>query len=465
MPLVDWQPWHTTAFLAAQRQRRPVLLLLETAWSPACAQAHAEVFTRPDVATAVADTAIAVRVDADRRPDIGDRYGLGHWPTLLFLTPEGRVLAGGTQLDQELASWIRDVARAFGEADGHFGVGHVAPRHASDVDAEAAVATIAHAVRAACDPQTGAFVQGNAPSAAAALFALAQATVTGDAAWATLASATIDALDHVPRSDHAPDVLAFVPDAGDWPRVARLEDQAEWTRVLARAVRLEPLDAWVTRLESLVRGLRGFRRPDGHWRPWSGSPRLVLVDASARACGALLAASDALERPDLAEEAIHALEVLAPVAYARASGVAHVVDDGLARGPMLLDDAMALAHALLDADAWRADDVYRDLAEEIARTTIARLQDDSGALNDRVAALAGAGQVGRLAEPHHPLVGNAEAVRLLCRLFGDDPAWRVQAHRILQAVTVDAARADAFGAPVGLAWHAVGTAGSVTAAW
>lgn len=465
MPHVDWQPWHTTAFLAAQRQRRPVLLLLETAWSPACAQAHAEVFTRPDVTTAVADTAIAVRVDADRRPDIGDRYGLGHWPTLLFLTPEGGVLAGGTHLDHALASWIRDVAHAFGEADGHWDVTHMAPTDASDVDADAAMDTIAHAVRAACDPQTGACLQGDAPSAVAALFALAQATVTGDADWATLASATIDVLDRVSRADDAPDVLAFVPDAGDWPRVARLEDQAEWTRVLARAVRLEPLDAWVKRLESLVRGLRGFRRPDGHWRPWSGSPRLVLVDASARACRALLAASDALERPDLAEDAINALEVLAPAAYARASGVAHVLEDGLARGPMLLDDAMVLAHALLDADAWRPDDVYRDLAEEIARTTIARLQDGSGALNDRVAALAGAGQVGRLADSHHPLIGNAEAVRLLCRLFGDDPAWGTHARRILRAVTADAVRAEAFGAPVGLAWHAVGTAGSVTAAW
>jgi hypothetical protein len=179
----------------------------------------------------------------------------------------------------------------------------------------------------------------------------------------------------------------------------------------------------------------------------------------------LLGAATALDRVDLAQDAIDSLEVLAPVAYARASGVAHVLEDGLARGPMLLDDAMLLAHALLDAEAWRADGVYRDLAEEIARTTMARLQDRSGALGDRVAALAGAGQVGRLADAHHPLTGNAEAARLLRRLFGDDPVWCAHARQILRAVTSDAALAGPFGAPVGLAWHACGEAGSVTAAW
>jgi uncharacterized protein YyaL (SSP411 family) len=157
--------------------------------------------------------------------------------------------------------------------------------------------------------------------------------------------------------------------------------------------------------------------------------------------------------------------VLAPRAYARAAGVAHVVEDGQARGPMLLDDAMLLAHALLDADRWREGDVYRDLAEELLRTTMVRLRDRSGALVDRVAALAGAGRVGRLAEPHHPILGNAEAARLLVRLFPDDEGSRSEARHILVAVTRPAADAGVFGAPAALAWHALGPARAVMAAW
>jgi len=223
---------------------------------------------------------------------------------------------------------------------------------------------------------------------------------------------------------------------------------------------------WRTRLVRLVSGLRGaLRRPDGHFRPWTSAPPLVLVDASARACIALLAAADVLEAPDFAREAIEALEALAPRAYARAAGVAHVVEQHRPAGLGVLDDAMLLAHALLDADSWREGDVYRDLAEELLRTTMVRLHDGSGALVDRVAALAGAGRVGRLAEPHHPILGNAEAARLLVRLFPEDDGSRAEAQRILVAVTRPAAAAGVFGAPAALAWHALGPAGAVMAAW
>lgn len=465
MPLVDWQPWHTAAFLAAQRCRRPVLLLLDTAWSPACAHAHAETLARPDVVAAIGDTAVAVRVDADRRPDIADRYGLGHWPSLLFLTPEGAVLTGGTQLDDSLASRIREAAGAFAAGDRRWPATDGSRHQAPPGDDETARAAIAHAIAAGSDPRTGACTYADAPCAAAVLFALAQAAMTADADWAGIAAATIEALDSVPPHTSGEGVLAFVPGVAEWPAVARLEDQADWTRALARAVQLEPFPSWTAQLERLLRGLATFRRPDGHWRPWTGAGRLVLVDASARACRALLAAADVLERPDVAIEAIEALEVLAPVAYARASGVAHAIEDGQARGPMLLDDAALLAHALLDADAWRDDTVYRDLAEELVRTTLVRLQDASGALVDRVATLAGAGQVGRLAEPHRPLTGNAEFARLLVRLFPDEAASAEQARGILRALSADAAAAGVFGAPVGLAWHAVGPAGTVMAAW
>jgi uncharacterized protein YyaL (SSP411 family) len=474
---IDWQPWHTTAFLEAQRRRRPVLLLLETAWAPACARVHAEVFARPDVAAAIAETTIAVRVDADRRPDIADRYGLGHWPSLLVLTPEGHVLTGGTQLDEALAARIRAAAGAFAEHHGHWTTTPPVVSVASELDQAAAVESIAAAILSSRDPQTGACMQPSGPSAGATLFALAHATVRADPGWAAIAADTIDALPLPSMADDASSGavalftgrIASTSPAGFEPTgslVVRLEEQAEWTRALARAVLLEPLPEWTHRLDRLVHGLRVTHlRDDHHWRPWTRASGIVLVDASARACRALLAAAAALDRPELARDAIDALEVLAPTAYARGAGVAHVLQDGHARGPMLLDDALLLGHALLDADAWRDGPVYRDLAEELLLTTLARLRMASGALGDRVAALAGGGQVGRLAEPWHPLIGNAAAASLLCRLFPDDAASEAEAHRILRAVTADAVAAGAAGAPVGLAWHALGPAGAVTAAW
>jgi hypothetical protein len=39
---------------------------------------------------------IPVRVDNDQRPDVNARYNMGGWPTTAFLTPEGEILAGAT---------------------------------------------------------------------------------------------------------------------------------------------------------------------------------------------------------------------------------------------------------------------------------------------------------------------------------------------------------------------------------
>ena len=50
------------------------------------------------------DRFVAVRVDADRRPDISERYTLGGWPTTAFLTADGGFQSGdwamGTRIGQ-----------------------------------------------------------------------------------------------------------------------------------------------------------------------------------------------------------------------------------------------------------------------------------------------------------------------------------------------------------------------------
>ena len=388
-----------------RRGRRPA-----HARTPRCSRAA-------DVIAAIADTTVPVRVDADLRPDIADRYGLGHWPSLLVLTPEGHVLTGGTHLDDALAARIRDAARAFADARRSVAVGapcRAARRPAStttrrhrrlrDGDPRhARSARPGRACRTACPrPAPPCSPWRTRPPAA---------MPTGPRS----AADTIDALhDAAPGLDET-GVVAFVTDDGR-PRPGCPARGSGRVGPDARACRSPRATARVDEPARPARARPSFApsgATTGTGAHGPGSPRLVLVDASARACRALLAAADALDRPDLAREAIDALEVLAPVAYSRGSGVSHTIADGHARGPVLLDDAMLLAHALLDADAWRADPVYRDLAEELVRTSLARLQDPSGAIRDRVAALAGAGQVGRLADAHHPLTGNAAAARLL----------------------------------------------------
>ena len=56
-------------------------------------------YADPGVTALVNGRFVPIRVDADRRPDISDRYSLGGWPTTAFLTAEGELIGGGTLRD------------------------------------------------------------------------------------------------------------------------------------------------------------------------------------------------------------------------------------------------------------------------------------------------------------------------------------------------------------------------------
>lgn len=53
-------------------------------------------YSTPEIIEKINSNFIPVRVDSDRRPDINSRYNQGGWPTVAFLTPSGRAIAGFT---------------------------------------------------------------------------------------------------------------------------------------------------------------------------------------------------------------------------------------------------------------------------------------------------------------------------------------------------------------------------------
>jgi uncharacterized protein YyaL (SSP411 family) len=108
---IDWRTWATETFTHAHATKRPVLLVIATTWSAACRAMDDEVFASPDVVRLVRERVVPLRVDADRRPDIADRYGAGGWPSTLLLTADGDPLCGGTYIDaNRLVALIEDVA-------------------------------------------------------------------------------------------------------------------------------------------------------------------------------------------------------------------------------------------------------------------------------------------------------------------------------------------------------------------
>jgi uncharacterized protein YyaL (SSP411 family) len=438
-PPAGWSAWSTEAFARAAAGPRPVLLLLAVRWSDPCRRFDRLVLDDPRIAARLRDQVVGVRVDADERPDIADRYGLGGWPSMAFLTPEGDPIGGGT------ATTDAFVARVVAQGDPAARAGHLLGSPLQPSHAAAIRLLLHHGKRA------------------------------GGAAAVDLATALLDDIGWGPLSAGADGgVFRAVAEGAGPERVCLLEANAalldamlaaaETTGLERCRVRARELAAFVSsRLGGGAAG--GFRHAcwceareagpedglasdgDPAGAAWQVDDR-VFVDSSADAAAALLRAAAAFDDEAMASRAIAALDGLVARAYHRAAGLAHVLDPApRVRG--LLSDQVRASAALLDAAEAAGMRVYLDLAEELMRSALAKLWvPEAGALADRVVSPAGAGDVGLLGEPLFPLALNSLAARVLARLAAltGDAAFARRAREILGAFGATWAAAGLDGA-------------------
>jgi uncharacterized protein YyaL (SSP411 family) len=456
---IRWLPWSTEAFARAQTSGRPVLLSVVTSWSAACQALDRDLFSDPGLARAIEERTVPIRVDADRRPDLAERYTQGGWPTTLFLTPEGDLLAGCPWQDAaRLTTLVTGVAAALTTRRQELAL--LAQRHRAspalvaveepetESTADATLSWIADCLLADFDPDHGGFTAssdgGRFPVAAPLAFALWQGARTEDARLLDVAFVTLDRM--------ATGALSAADGAfhrgcarRDWsePDEARLlETQAELIPVYLDAWTLTGVPNFRARAESALdfvdRTLRDPHR-GGYFAsqaPDGSIDRVLLTDANAKMIGALLRAGRVFEETTFLERAAQAIERLVPVAYQRQAGVAHVVtpasdsdatgkasaadaagDAAQVRG--LLADQVHASAALLETGLAVGESVYVDLAEELMRGALRKLWRPEFGLADRIRSTAGAGNVGLLADPVYPFVTNAAAARVLIRLGRD----------------------------------------------
>src|SRR4029078_11709085 len=89
-------PWSASAFARAREEQKPVLLSIATAWCRWCHEMDRTSYADAEISAFINDRFVPIRVDADDRPDISERYSLGGWPTTAFLTPGGEILTRST---------------------------------------------------------------------------------------------------------------------------------------------------------------------------------------------------------------------------------------------------------------------------------------------------------------------------------------------------------------------------------
>lgn len=86
---VAWQPWSEATFEAARRRGTPILVNVAAAWCHWCHVMDQETFADAKVA-GILKGFTAIRVDADARPDLAERYADWGWPANALLSPDGR---------------------------------------------------------------------------------------------------------------------------------------------------------------------------------------------------------------------------------------------------------------------------------------------------------------------------------------------------------------------------------------
>lgn len=112
--LVDWRPWGAEAFALARKEGKLVFL---SSGYHACHWCHVmerESFQNPEVAALLNRHFVCIKIDREERPDVDHVYltalnamgQAGGWPLSMFLTADGKPIAGGTYWPPE----DRDIA-------------------------------------------------------------------------------------------------------------------------------------------------------------------------------------------------------------------------------------------------------------------------------------------------------------------------------------------------------------------
>lgn len=391
-------------------------------------------YADPSIAFAINDGFVPVRVDADRRPDICERYNLGGWPTTAFLTPDGDILGGGTYVEPERMTdalarvrsvCARDIT-GVGEKGSNLSISEKekgSPLLPFSCDARDA---LWHAIVDTFDAEHGGF--GTAPKfphTAPLHVALARLRATSDGQLESIVTRTLDAMGWGALYDDID---------GGFFRFAATRDWQQPHREKMLAVNAALLDAYVDAAETLKIARFGERAADvveyvqrrladavdGGWfgseQVEDGSiDRAFYADANAAMTSAMLRAARLFDDATLREFALKSLERVLLACYRPGHGVAHYYD-GEPRVRGLLADQIAMAEAALDGFEATEAVPYEMMAEELAHFAIREMWDgEAGGFFDRTV-VDGGEAVGLMRVRLKPFVTNCCAARLLNRL-------------------------------------------------
>jgi len=473
---IDWREWSERAFGDARAASKPILLSLVTAWSEECSAMDAATYADPEVVKIVESRFLSIRVDADRRPDVNERYNLGGWPTTAALTPDGHVLTGGTYfgradmialLTQAADAWRDrgDELRARVEKGVREPFSAASPENGSrtpfskpDADAPEWFRSI---LITQFDSAHGGFGTGpKYPHTRALAFALSE----DNESLSNIVEITLDRLGSLWDPDHGG--FYRYAERGDWSQPGTektLEDNAALLNLFLDAASRLQSDEYRNRAAELVRWIKGTVADKGEGGFYNSQAavsraidRSMYVDRNADMIAAFLRAAAMFQDPWLRDFALKSLETVILPGYKPGAGLAH--EAGTKAGEEvrgLLGDQIRVASALIWAHVVTEQLPYSMLALELVQFAVRTMWDEDAArFRDRSSGEPGA-DLGLLRDPVCPFALNCDAACVLDRLatMTGDVAHRERALSILGSYAGEYREHGLFAAPYVLAVH------------
>jgi uncharacterized protein YyaL (SSP411 family) len=443
---IRWQHFEPATLKAAAANDRPVLMVITAPWCQYCRELLGKSFADPQVVQAVNESFVPVHVDAERRPDVNQRYGTGAWPTIAWLTPDGELIAHENflradelrrQLERVAEAWHRDkndirrgLRELWAHRDERAQIAHGRLRREMVDD-------ITDAMYEKFDHRHGGFGEGSKfPHPEALDFALVQVSKRGDERMREVVTLTLDRMMESPLHDIVDGGFFRFSHTPDWhtPNFEKLLDQnALVLRAYLEAYQVFGKDAYRRTAAGIVEWMLATMR-DPHSGAFAGSQdgdpdwflgdreqrsqrdapqldRTTYCHANAIAVSSLLKAGVVLSQPTWRAQAMVTASFLLDNLY-DGQDVYHYWD-GTYHLPGMLSDQAHLIRALIDASQNTGNADLLLPAEAIAERAIQRQKAPTGGFYD---ILHDPGNQGSMRRRNRSILDNATMAESLVRL-------------------------------------------------
>ncbi len=450
--LIHWNHWDDETFKMAQRADKPVYLSISAVWCHWCHIFDETTLSDPDVIELINRDFIPVRVDADKNPHIQSRYLAGGWPTSAFLTPTGNTIVSGTYMHpndfKELAGKVsRYYASNKGELYARIAQFKVEktldreqqPAPEGELSEEIPIQVVG-SIKGMFDPIHGGF--GNEPKfpqPEVIELLLTEYHMRDDKELLDIAEKSLNSMMKSGLWDDVEKGFFRYSTRSDWsqPHYEKmLEGNAGLLKDYLFGYQVTGNDEYRKVAEGIISYIDSrLSSPEGgFYGSQDADEEYYKLDAEARAkevppkidthhytnwCCLVISqyirAYQALGKEAYLDRALEALNFLITRAYKTGIGMYHNIVNGEVGLKGLLVDQVYMADALVSAYETTAERKYLETAVDIMDCVVNTLGDKrKGGFFDISEDIA---NVGNLAFREKPLIENAQAARVLVKLF------------------------------------------------